>query len=82
MVVQLSKKQEVDEQTLLDAATLAAASSGQKQDDKVEVTYTQAKNVHPLKGAPPGLVSVAKGRTILVRMEPERLKRLKKTLEI
>jgi len=81
VVVPLSRNQNVDEQTLLDAATLAAASSGQKQDDKVEVTYTKKKNVHPLKGAPPGLVSVAKGRTILVRMEPERLSRLKKTLE-
>lgn len=81
VVVPLMKKQEVDEQTLLDAATLAANSSGQKKDDKVEVTYTKAKNVHPIKGAPPGLVSVAKGRTILVRMEPERLGRLRKTLE-
>jgi predicted ribosome quality control (RQC) complex YloA/Tae2 family protein len=71
----------VDEQTLLDAATLAADSSGQKKDDKVEVTYTKAKNVHPIKGAPPGLVSVAKGRTILVRMEPARLSRLKKSIE-
>jgi predicted ribosome quality control (RQC) complex YloA/Tae2 family protein len=81
VVVPLMKKQEVDEQTLLDAATLAADSSGQKKDDKVEVTYTQAKNVHPIKGAPPGLVSVAKGRTILVRMEPKRLSRLKKSIE-
>ena len=81
VVVPLMKKQEVDEQTLLDAATLAADSSGQKKDDKVEVTYTRAKNVHPIKGAPPGLVSVAKGRTILVRMESERLSRLKKSIE-
>lgn len=81
VVVPLGRGEEVDEQTLLDAATLAADSSGQKKDAKVEVTYTRAKNVHPIKGAPPGLVSVAKGRTILVRMEPERLDRLKKALE-
>jgi predicted ribosome quality control (RQC) complex YloA/Tae2 family protein len=81
VVVPLGRNQDADEQTLLDAATLAAASSGQKQDDKVEVTYTRKKNVHPLKGAPPGLVSVAHGRTILVRMEPERLERLKKSIE-
>jgi predicted ribosome quality control (RQC) complex YloA/Tae2 family protein len=81
VLVPLGRNQDVDEQTLLDAATLAAASSGQKQDDRVEVTYTQTKNVHPIKGAPPGLVSVAKGRTILVRMEPERLKRLKDSVE-
>jgi len=81
VVVPLKRGEAADEQTLLDAATLAADSSGQKKDAKVEVTYTQAKNVHPIRGAPPGLVSVAKGRTILVRMEPSRLDRLKKTLE-
>jgi len=81
VVVPLKRGEEIDEQTLLDAATLAADSSGQKKDAKVEVTYTQAKNVHPIKGAPPGLVSVAKGRTILVRMEPGRLDRLRKSLE-
>lgn len=81
VVVPLERGQEVDEQTLLDAATLAAATSGQKRDQKVEVTYTRKKNVHPIKRAPPGLVSVARGRTILVRMEPERLERLKQSLE-
>ncbi len=81
VVVPLKRGQEVDEQTLIDAATLAADSSGQKRDEKVEVTYTRQKNVHPIKGAPLGLVSVAKGRTILVRMEPGRLERLKKSIE-
>jgi predicted ribosome quality control (RQC) complex YloA/Tae2 family protein len=81
VVVPLKRGEEADEQTLLDAATLAADSSGQKKDKKVEVTYTKAKNVHPIKGAPLGLVSVARGRTILVRMEPKRLERLKKSIE-
>jgi predicted ribosome quality control (RQC) complex YloA/Tae2 family protein len=81
VVVPLKRGEDVDEQTLIDAATLAADSSGQKRDAKVEVTYTKQKNVHPIKGAPPGLVSVAKGRTVLVRMEPGRLERLKKSAE-
>jgi len=76
VVVRLSKNQSVDEQTLLDAATLAAQFSGLKNPEKVEVTYSLVKNLHPIKGHP-GTVSVAKGRTILVRVEEERLKRLK-----
>jgi predicted ribosome quality control (RQC) complex YloA/Tae2 family protein len=76
VVVRLARGQEIDEQTLLDAATLAATKSGLKNSDRVEVTYTYAKHVHPIKGAALGLVSVAKAKTILIRIEPERLKRL------
>jgi predicted ribosome quality control (RQC) complex YloA/Tae2 family protein len=76
VVVRLTKNQSIDEQTLLDAATLAAQFSGLKNPEKVEVTYSLVKNLHPIKGHP-GTVSVAKGRTILVRVEEDRLKRLK-----
>jgi predicted ribosome quality control (RQC) complex YloA/Tae2 family protein len=76
VVVPLSRGQEIDEQTLLDAATLAAHRSELKNSDRVEVTYTYAKHVHSIKGAAPGLVSVAKAKTILIRLEPARLKRL------
>jgi predicted ribosome quality control (RQC) complex YloA/Tae2 family protein len=81
VVVRLDKSESIDEQTLLDAATLAAVGSPAKDDDKVEVTYTAVKHVHPIKGAPAGLVSVAKGRTILVRMEPGRLQRLRNSMK-
>ncbi|MBW1807586.1 MAG: DUF814 domain-containing protein [Deltaproteobacteria bacterium] len=76
VVVRLAKNKSVDEQTLLDAATLAAKFSGLKNPEKVEVTYSLVKNLHPIKGHP-GTVSVAKGRTILVRVEEDRLQRLK-----
>jgi predicted ribosome quality control (RQC) complex YloA/Tae2 family protein len=76
VVVRLKRDQEIDEQSLLDAATLAAFYGGWKIGDKAEVTHTRAKNVHPIKGAPPGLVSVAQGRTFFVKIEEERLNRL------
>jgi predicted ribosome quality control (RQC) complex YloA/Tae2 family protein len=76
VVVPLDKNEECDPQTLMDAAMLAAHGSPLKNDTRVEVTYTLAKNVHPIKGAPPGLVSVARGKTILVRVEPDRLRKL------
>jgi len=81
VVVPLDKNEECDPQTLLDAATLAANGSPLKNDSRVEVTYTHAKNVHPIKGAPPGLVSVARGKTILVRLDPERIRRLLESKE-
>jgi predicted ribosome quality control (RQC) complex YloA/Tae2 family protein len=77
VVVRLERGRDIDEPSLLDAATLAALHSPLKASGKVEVTYTRVKNVHPIKGAPPGLVSVAKGKTLLIRMEPERIKRIK-----
>ncbi len=79
VIVRLERGLDADEQTLLDAATLAAHNSPLRSSAKVDITYTRVKNVHPIKGAPPGLVSVSKARTILVRMEPERLTRLGKS---
>ncbi len=80
VVVRLERGKDLDEQSLLDAATLAATNSPSANDSKVEVTYTKVKNVHPIKNAPPGKVSVSNVRTILVRMEPERIRRLKESL--
>ncbi|MBN2498057.1 MAG: DUF814 domain-containing protein [Deltaproteobacteria bacterium] len=76
VVIRLERGEEVDEQTLIDAATLAARASPQKDAAKVEVTYTRVKHVHPLKGAAPGTVSISRARTLLVRIEPDRLARL------
>jgi predicted ribosome quality control (RQC) complex YloA/Tae2 family protein len=79
VVLRLARDEAVDEPSLLDAATLAVHHSPLRDAAKVEVTYTLAKHVHPIKGAPPGLVSVARGKTILVRMDPTRLARLERT---
>ncbi len=77
VVVRLERNEEIDEDSLLDAATLAAHNSkGGKRASRVEVLYTRAKHVSKSKGMPPGRVSVAKAKTILVEMEAERLRRL------
>jgi predicted ribosome quality control (RQC) complex YloA/Tae2 family protein len=75
VVVRLGKNEEIDEQSLLDAATLSAYLSG---TEKMEVAYTRVMNLRPVKGQP-GLVSLTKERTIVIRVEPERLERLKKS---
>jgi len=77
VLVLLARGESFDEQTLLDAATLAAASSGARDEPKVEILYTLAKHVHAIKGAQPGAVSVAQGKTLLLKIEPERLQRLR-----
>jgi predicted ribosome quality control (RQC) complex YloA/Tae2 family protein len=81
VVVVLARDEPVDSETLLDAAMLAVHGSALKNSDRVDVTYALAKNVHPVKGAPPGLVSVAHGKTIHVRMDRERILNLLKSKE-
>lgn len=61
---------------MLDAATLAAHYSGARAHAKVEVIYAEARHVRKLKGAPPGMVSVAKAKTILITIDPKRVDRL------
>ncbi len=76
VVVRLERGAEADEQTLLDAATLAAHYSKGRRDTLVDVQVTRAKNVRKPKGLPPGMVTVADARTIAVRIEEARLERL------
>jgi len=81
VIVRCGRKETADEQTLLDAATLAALAAGAGPGDKIEITHTRVKNVHPLKGASPGRVSVAGAKTLLVRVEAARIERLKESME-
>ena len=76
VVVRLGRSEELDHETLLDAATLAAHYSKGRDDTVVDVIYTRAKHVRKPKGLPPGRVTVANTRGIAVRIEQERLKRL------
>ena len=73
MVVRLGKNEQIDEQSLLDAATLSAAAAGL---DEMEVAYTRVKNLRPVKGRP-GMVSLNNERTMVIQVEPDRLERLK-----
>ncbi len=76
VVLRNSKGASPSSEALLDAAHLAAFYSSAKNDSKVEITYTEARYVKKSKGDPPGRVSVARGKTIMVTMEAGRLDRL------
>lgn len=57
---------EFSEQTLLEAATLAAFYSKAKEGNKVPVDYTLIKNVKKPSGAKPGMVIYLTNKTILI----------------
>jgi len=76
VVVPLSRGAEVPQETLLDAAHLALHHARGAGADRGEVSYTRAKFVRRVKGAPPGAVSYSGEKTFLVRLEPARLERL------
>ena len=76
VIVPLRRGEEVPEQTLLDAATLALHYSKSRSASRAEITYTPRKYVGKPKGAKPGLVSVQRERVLRLRREPERLARL------
>jgi predicted ribosome quality control (RQC) complex YloA/Tae2 family protein len=67
---------ELPEQTLLDAGTLAILASKAKNAAKVSVSYTRRKNLSKARGAPAGQVLLKSHRTVLVRVEADRIKRL------
>ncbi len=67
---------ELPEQTLLDAATLAVRYSKAAFGGKQSVSYTRRKHVTKFKGAASGKVMLSQHRTILIRIEPDRLTRL------
>jgi predicted ribosome quality control (RQC) complex YloA/Tae2 family protein len=64
------------EDTLLDAATLAVHHSPAREETQADVTYAPRKLVRKPRGTSPGQVSVAGGKTLRLRMEPDRLARL------
>jgi len=65
-----------DQDTLLDAAHLAAWFSDARGAPAVDVAWTRAKHVRKPRGAAPGAVRYSQDRTLLLRVEPSRLTRL------
>lgn len=61
---------------LLDAAHLAIHYSKAAKAAKAEVMMAEARHVKKVKGAPPGQVGVSRSKTLLIEVEPARLKRL------
>jgi len=76
VIVPLDRGEEVPEQTLLDAATLALHYSKMRTATAAEITYTPRRNVSKPKGSKPGLVQVTHEKVLRLRREPERLARL------
>jgi predicted ribosome quality control (RQC) complex YloA/Tae2 family protein len=76
VIVTLSPGKPVDPDTLVDAATLAAHHSNARDEAQVDVGYTLRKHVRKPPKSKPGTVLTAQLKTIRVRMEPARLKRL------
>lgn len=79
VVVPVEKNATLSAEALLDAAHLALHHSDAKGEPRGEVSYTEVKFVR--KGAAPGAVTYTREKTINLRVDPERLKRLLATAE-
>lgn len=76
VVLRPSKEQEISEESLLDAMTLALYYSKAKKAGSGDVTWTHCKYISKQKGAAPGSVNVSKHKNRHVKLEEKRLKRL------
>ncbi|MDH4128153.1 MAG: NFACT RNA binding domain-containing protein [Spirochaetota bacterium] len=77
VVVQLGKNEEIDQNTLFDAANLALKYSKAKDHGQGEVLYTKRKYISKRKNSPPGEVQISKFKTLTVKLDIERLKNIK-----
>ena len=68
----------IGEQTIFEAATVAAFFSKAKNSPKVPVDYTLVKNVKKPPGAKPGMVIYSRFQTMLVQPDGELVRRLMK----
>ena len=76
VVLCLSGKGDPDSEEVLDAATLAVHFSPLREATRADVHTARVKEVKKPRGAKPGLVTLSGGKTLHVRMQPERLQRL------
>lgn len=76
VVVPLDKQAQLSSEALIDAAHLALHHSDLKGEPRGEVSYTPVKHVRKAKGAAPGAVTYSGEKTLLLRVEPDRLARL------
>lgn len=75
----VTENQEVPEQTLLQAATIAAYHSQAQDSTNVPVDYTEVRNVKKQSGAKPGMVIYDNFQTIFVTPDETLLKELEET---
>jgi predicted ribosome quality control (RQC) complex YloA/Tae2 family protein len=76
VVLRVEGKDEPPQASLLEAAELAVHFSKQRNSPRASVHIAAIKDVSKPKGVKPGLVYVHRGRTVQLRRDPERLKRI------
>jgi predicted ribosome quality control (RQC) complex YloA/Tae2 family protein len=76
VVLRLQKGRAPDQESLLDAAHLAAHFSDARGEAAPEVVYTRVKHVKKVKGAAPGAVTYSQEKGMALRVEPARVERL------
>jgi predicted ribosome quality control (RQC) complex YloA/Tae2 family protein len=75
VILRVERDREPEPGEVREAALLAAFHSRGRKERALDVTFTEVKHVRPLRGGPPGQVSVAKGRTVRVILTADRLRR-------
>ncbi|HET8733563.1 MAG TPA: NFACT RNA binding domain-containing protein, partial [Anaeromyxobacteraceae bacterium] len=76
VVLRLQKGQAPDQESLLDAAHLAAHFSDARGEAAPEVVWTRARHVRKVKRSAPGAVTYSQERSMALRVEPARVERL------
>lgn len=76
VILRTSGKGDPDQEEVLDAAHLAVHFSPLKGARKASVHLARRKEVHKPRGAKAGLVTLAGGKKLDLRLQPERLQRL------
>ncbi|MEZ6004678.1 MAG: NFACT RNA binding domain-containing protein [Planctomycetota bacterium] len=76
VILRAERGREPSQQAILDAAMLAVHFSPLKNASRASVHVVHQKQVKKPKGAKPGLVTLAGGKRVTVRMDSERLKAL------
>jgi predicted ribosome quality control (RQC) complex YloA/Tae2 family protein len=76
VIVPLAKNASCPGELLVDAAHLAAHFSEARGEALVEVQYVPRRYLRKPRGSPPGLVVVDREKVLVLRVEPERLRRL------
>jgi predicted ribosome quality control (RQC) complex YloA/Tae2 family protein len=76
VILRAAGKSAPPDESVLDACELAAHFSKLKDARRVDVHVSPVKNVRKPKGAKPGLVYVARGKTIHLRRDPRRLENI------
>jgi predicted ribosome quality control (RQC) complex YloA/Tae2 family protein len=76
VIVRTPRGKTVPKETLLDAAELACFHSSRRSADRNEVDYAERRFVRKPRGAPPGLVALERAKTLSVRRDDDRRRRL------